>query len=1240
MVRRISWTLVIVIALAALIALATLWYATCTQSGLQLVLRQLSNKKGPVTMWIDGGSGTFADGFHIDHFRLLHERVEVRADGVSGRVTVLPLLWATIWGHDVRIDHAFVHVLARVGPSTPLKQLLPPFLTIYADGTRIKSATLIVINGQRFDGSNLLASADLRSQTMRFRDISLQMGALSCLAGGSITAHEPLQLAAESRWTWAVAKQPTYLFTADVNGDLSKLAVHSEFSSPFQAEFTGALLNLTDDWHWAGKGNVRNVDIRVWGANGILGQLNGSLDMLGNRDGFTAQGPVNSSGLNGGAFHVNFSGNFAAQTLVVRRVQLQNRASHASLDAHGRIGIVRGGPRLDLQGVWRDFQWPLRGATPVLTSAAGEFTLTGVLPYDVSANGRIKPAGLPEFPLQMHGVLAKDRLTVSDGAASLWGGHTSVTAQARWSPQDSWNIAGRVNDLDTAQLRSDVPGRLSFDFHANGNRFGGDSDLDVDLRNLGGRLRGTAAHGYGHVLRKNRLWQFDRVNVSAGGTNLTVDGSLGDSADLEFKLNASDLSIIAPDTRGRLNAKGTIKGSAASPVVRLSATGSNLKAGDVTLRAVDADIDLDAHSGHEQHAQLHLTDLGLRGRLINHLDFSLTGTPEANRISVTAQAVDTRVTAIADGAVTNGVWRGRWQDFRVDDKTDLHLKLESPADIRVASNSGSVEALCLKAINANWCGSASWSPQQWSVDSEARELPLSTLTSGLTPRSTYEGRIDAKAHISSTGGGPIEGSLRADLSNAQLRRRRSNSREDLVRLGSGNVTLTADRSAIQGRFNFDAKEVGSINGEVTAQRNGGAYGDMSLRGSIKASTRELGFINFYVPDIDRAAGQLLADLSLAGTLSGPLVNGSVALSDGELDLYQVNLQLRQVAAVAKFVDNHIAFTGSGKAAEGTLQATGDIAWNNGAANGQLLFSGSDLLLVNVPEARITASPDLKFAIADRQIDVTGTITIPTARISPADLTGAVLSSSDEVIVSQASGPPTNKILVSSNVKMVLGDHVTVDTFGLSGRLTGNISVQTGDDDISRATGELSIADGKYAAFGRRLDVQRGRLIFGGGLLADPGVDLRATKQFPDTIAGVNVRGTLRQPRMTFFSEPALPQAQIVSLILAGGSIEGAQNTDKAGAARGEILAQGGAILAQQLGQRVGVDDVGIEQSLTNETSVVLGKYLSPRLYVSYGISLAESINTIKMRYTLGDRWTIKTEAGQNRSADLVYTIDK
>ena len=62
--------------------------------------------------------------------------------------------------------------------------------------------------------------------------------------------------------------------------------------------------------------------------------------------------------------------------------------------------------------------------------------------------------------------------------------------------------------------------------------------------------------------------------------------------------------------------------------------------------------------------------------------------------------------------------------------------------------------------------------------------------------------------------------------------------------------------------------------------------------------------------------------------------------------------------------------------------------------------------------------------------------------------------------------------------------------------------------------------------------------------------------------------------------------------------------------------------------------------VANETSLVLGRYLTPRLYVSYGVSLTETLNTLKLRYTLGDHWVVRTELGTARGADLVYSITK
>ncbi len=146
--------------------------------------------------------------------------------------------------------------------------------------------------------------------------------------------------------------------------------------------------------------------------------------------------------------------------------------------------------------------------------------------------------------------------------------------------------------------------------------------------------------------------------------------------------------------------------------------------------------------------------------------------------------------------------------------------------------------------------------------------------------------------------------------------------------------------------------------------------------------------------------------------------------------------------------------------------------------------------------------------------------------------------------------------------------------------------------------------------------------------------------------GVNVRGTLQEPRVTFFSDPAMSQTQIVSYLLTGKSVDTMQSgmTSTTRSTQDALAVQGGGLLASQLGRRLGLDEVGVESSTgsagESNSSLVLGKFLSPRLFISYGISLTESINTLKLRYTISERWTFKTESGEHQSADVEYTIEK
>jgi translocation and assembly module TamB len=634
-------------------------------------------------------------------------------------------------------------------------------------------------------------------------------------------------------------------------------------------------------------------------------------------------------------------------------------------------------------------------------------------------------------------------------------------------------------------------------------------------------------------------------------------------------------------------------------------------------------------------------NLAYNERTVSDLSLTLDGTAAEHVAHVKAKATGLALDSELTGAFAHGAWLGQLRKLSMNGNESLHLQLDTPVEVEVSGDRTRVDWFCLNGEPARVCADADWNPAKWTATVNANDLPMNTLTSGLTPSVDYRGRLTVTARAFGGADEPVQGNLRADLVGAAISHKLASGRTERITLGTGLVTVDASQSTVKSAVTLDAGEVGTIKGHLDAQRSTNLWQDMPVIGEVHVQTAELGFISLYAPEIDRVSGKLVTDLAITGTLGTPLLEGALKLSDAEIDLYQVNLAMRGAQLEAKLLKNGLDFSGSARIGAGNVNTSGRLEWRDAMPYGKFRIEGQNLRVVDVPEAQIEASPGLDFNIEGRRIEVTGAVKVPYAKIVPADLANAVRASSDEVLVGAETEDPSKRFEVVTGISLTLGDKVSIDTLGLTARLTGTITLRTGTtDDITRGAGELSIEEGNYTAYGRRLDIERGRLVFNGGPVNNPGVDIRAIKQYPDVKAGVNVRGTLLQPRLSFFSEPSLPQSQIVSLILAGGSLESAQNRSNPGQAGNELLAQGGAILAQQLGSRVGIEDVSLESNLANETSLVLGKYLSPRLYVSYGVSFTEQLNTLKLRYSLTDRWTVKTEVGQARGADLVYTIEK
>jgi translocation and assembly module TamB len=1241
------------------LVISLLAWVIYTEAGLRFVVAHLPQKLGSVVLKIEDARGTIAGGFGAAMVDVDQEVTHVRVERGHARVNFWPLLVGRLSVREAHAELVLVEVKPRKDrPKTPPK-FMPRFLSISAEHATTNLLAIVAPNGRRVDFTDVQGAGIVGHKIIRIFEGDVVFGYLHSRAIGELRAADVTRLSGETTTRMLIEGQPEWRIDATFDGDLDKLPITGQLQAPFRADVRGELLELSSNFHWDAKAQVYNFDLRAFGAGDALGIISGPVELGGEMANFHGRGPLLVPGLGAGAFDAVFEGNYGDHVVNATHYSITHRATGSYAEGAGTIEPVDNGPKLALEGTWRELRWPLAAhftaQTPqIFRSPQGHYRLEGVWPYTLKAAGDLYIPQLDPMSVDLRGALHKDHLQIDALDVGAFEAHSRLAGNARWSPAQSWELAGTVQGFNPASLRPGFNGALDFSLAAKGEPFATTS-LDVTFANLTGKLRGNPATGAGHVVMHGDDWTFDAVRLHAGNTSFSLDGSIGPKRplDLAFNVDADNLGLLAEGARGTLHARGKIAGSAGAPVVKLVAQGANIEHDDLKVDKFASNIDVDWRGQGVSHADVAITNLTLRQRALTQFNAVLDGTTGDHEFRIDALAAQTGLHLKGKGGFLDNVWNGSIADLFIDDASNVNLKLDAPVAVMAGSRAFKLGALCLHGKVAQLCGEGSWSDTGgWKAHADARNLPITTLTAGLTPQVEYQGTINASADVSAVGDAPFVGEARADLVDAAIRHKLANGRTDVISFGSGFVTLKADPARLNGELRLDAAARGLIAGRMSADRSTPQMSDWPMRGQLQMATGELGFITLYAPDIDRASGHFDANLSFEGTLGEPRASGVVKLSGAELDFYTLNLALRQLEAEARLVSNNLQFSSKARAGAGSLTSSGQLEWRNGLPYGDIRLGGENLRLVDVPEARIDASPDLDFRIDGRDILVKGEVKVPLARIQPADLTNAVLPSADEVLVGPTEQVEKDPFRITSEITMTLGEKVTISTYGLSGHVTGSITERTQPDEPTRATGELQVKDGQYTALARKLDIERGRLIFSGGLLEDPGVDIRAVKEFPDVKAGVNVRGTLREPRLSFFSEPSVPQSQIVSLILAGGSFDSAQSAERAGTpqARNEVAGQAAALLASQLGGKLGIPDISVESDFDNSfgqtsdqqigTSLVLGKYLSPRLYMSYGISLTESINTIKMRYTLNDRWTIRTEAGKERSADLVYTIEK
>jgi translocation and assembly module TamB len=343
------------------------------------------------------------------------------------------------------------------------------------------------------------------------------------------------------------------------------------------------------------------------------------------------------------------------------------------------------------------------------------------------------------------------------------------------------------------------------------------------------------------------------------------------------------------------------------------------------------------------------------------------------------------------------------------------------------------------------------------------------------------------------------------------------------------------------------------------------------------------------------------------------------------------------------------------------------------------LQGEDFRSIDILEAQVDLSPDLSFDLDNRDLKVSGILKVPHAVLKPRDLSASAQVSPDQVLVGEEGGPPQERWHLHSKLDVVLGDDVYFDGFGLTGDIIGSVTAVSEPGHITTGDGELNVKNGYYApqflrnafyqklygALQQKLTIDYGRLLFTGGPITDPALDMRASRAnaHPEMVqfgqveqkVGLLVRGLLTAPNITLWADPPLPQSQMVAYLLTGrpNSLEGpGGGTAFSNGTPGVVTATSLSGTSAQSNQDVSLHlgggnplalDVSYQSIQTaNGTlanGVFIGKELASNLYVRYGQATDQTYNVLQIIYQMSTRWMVQAQSGTASSADIFYTIE-
>lgn len=441
-----------------------------------------------------------------------------------------------------------------------------------------------------------------------------------------------------------------------------------------------------------------------------------------------------------------------------------------------------------------------------------------------------------------------------------------------------------------------------------------------------------------------------------------------------------------------------------------------------------------------------------------------------------------------------------------------------------------------------------------------------------------------------------------------------------------------------------------------------------LAAKLKINISHFGWIRDFTKYIQIPHGHVVADFAATGNLANPTVSGKLNLQNGSLIFPRLNVALEKISASLSSIGKSLHFTAQAFSNNKPLQIKGAVDLAQSGLHAQFSVTGQDINIANTEEYVVFITPNLNIAVKNQDVFFTGEIAVPRATIQLNDYQPIItLPTHDIIYVGQVIPPPQPFWTAHVDVMMLLGDQIHVKAAGFDTYLNGKVRVTQKQSELF-GTGQIALQHGVYNVYGQKLTVSSGSYLdYTDSLLDNPSLNLKASRVIHsmnrfssegDFTVGISLRGTVRTPQISFFSDRGrLSQADILSYILLGydTSSSAGGNTDLLLRAVSAVNITSQGLLgkqniATQIQAGLGLSELGVESDTTvdalgnpldRQSAFVVGKNITRRLYMRYSVGLLTPVNVFELGYLLNKNWAVQSDSSSlGNGADVLYTISK